>query len=96
MTALPSWNDLDALVDENPLALRDLAWQLRGEVERLEAASRTERARDDEDVPLFIHGCGTVMPSSVSGVKTGEHHRYPPCTKPGPWRPLFVAEEVAR
>lgn len=32
---LPSWDHIDAMVDYDPLRLRDVAWQLRCEVERL-------------------------------------------------------------
>ena len=59
--ALPDYDALDALVDEDPIALRDVAWQLRArvaevEVERDEAFARANdaarlsaEARDETD-----------------------------------------------
>ncbi len=59
------------------------------------AQAALQQACDAEGIPLFIHGCGTVMPSSVSGVAKGEHYRYPPCSTPGPWRPLYVTSPTS-
>jgi hypothetical protein len=53
------------------------------------------QARDEFGIALFIHACGYVLPESVQGVAAGEHHCFPPCPKPGPWRPLLVGGDPA-
>jgi hypothetical protein len=53
------------------------------------------QARDEAGLPLFIHACGHVSPDSTPGVAEGEHHRFPPCRTPGPWRPLLVGGDPA-
>jgi hypothetical protein len=53
------------------------------------------QARDEAGIPLFIHACGHVSPESTPGVDEGEHHRFPPCRTPGPWRPLLVGGDLA-
>ncbi|MEU6721648.1 hypothetical protein ABZ897_60305 [Nonomuraea sp. NPDC046802] len=44
-TKLPSWNDLDELVDTNPLELRNEAWRMRSEVECLQDELEANRQR---------------------------------------------------
>jgi hypothetical protein len=48
------------------------------------------QARDETGLPLFIHTCGHVSPESTPGIAEGEHHRFPPCRTPGPWRPVLI------
>lgn len=42
--SLPSFDELDGLVDTDPIRLRDKAWALLGEVERIKAVAYTQSA----------------------------------------------------
>jgi hypothetical protein len=53
--SLPSYEALDELVDGDPIALRDVAWQLRNRVaayERLETAARAWRRKKYGPAPV--------------------------------------------
>jgi hypothetical protein len=51
---MPRWDKIDAMVDEDPLKLRDLAWNL---VQRLE---QLQPAREASGNALYLDGDGVV------------------------------------
>jgi hypothetical protein len=52
------------------------------------------QARYRQGEAWWIHECGMAVPFRVAP-DNSEHHCFPPCKTPGPWRPLFVGGDPA-
>lgn len=106
MTVHPNdrdWDHLDALVDEDPIALRDAAWRLAVALDQAEATLAAIKARDEEvstDEGWWIGGAWgdygeVVVPLRIlSYVVGGELDQKVTETSPG--YALTYAEQVAR
>jgi len=60
MSDLPTYDQIDELVDSDPLRLRDLTWELTTEVQRLRAEIAAVKER-----LVAVEEFGTVMADSV-------------------------------
>ncbi len=60
-TPMPRWDEIDRMVDEDPIKLRDLAWTLAQRLEQYEPAH--ERSGN----AIYLDGDGTVrdLPSFI-------------------------------
>ena len=61
ITDLPTYDQIDRLVNEDPLKLRDLAWALRREVERLRAAAPHIAAQHSTDLEAALDSARNVI-----------------------------------
>lgn len=60
--ALPSYDDLDELVDTDPIRLRDKAWELRREVDRLRTPPSPGELRGLDAMCAALHAAAETDP----------------------------------